>query len=281
MSKPTALVVDGGPHLGMFASFSVPQYGLLWVSGWCWTATRQLSVFLGATLVSRLTKSALAVQLVGTFFFLPMFLGGIIAGVISDRFDRRRTMMRQLILLTPLALVIGAVTSSGHLRVWMVYLFMLAVGVGGVIDMTSRRALVIDIVGIELATNAVALEALAMSSGSMLGTLVGGAILRWVGTGETYFLIAGLYVVSAFLLARVHPQQRTLPSGPAPSMRSLLADFGEGVRMLRTERPLASLLGVTVLMNFCFYSYTPLVPVFAKRLGVDSFLAGLLAAAAG
>lgn len=120
-----------------------------------------------------------------------------------------------------------------------------------------------------------------MSSGSMLGTLAGGAILRWVGTGETYFLIAALYVVSALLLSKVHPEQRTIPSGPTPGLRMLVADFAEGVRMLRTERPLASLLGVTVLMNFCFYSYTPLVPVFAERLGVDSFWAGLLAASSG
>ena len=266
---------------GMFASFSVPQYRLLWCSGWCWTATRQLSVFLGAYLVNELTDSPLRVQLVGTSFFLPMFLGGILAGVVSDRFDRRRTMLRQLVLLSPLAVLMGVVTTTGHLQVWMVYLLMLAVGVGGVIDMTSRRALVIDVVGIDLATNAVALEAFAMSSGSMLGTLAGGAIIRWVGTGQTYFLIAALYVLSAVLLAKVHPPERALPMEPAPSARDLVADFAEGVSMLRTERPLASLLGVTVLMNFCFYSYMPLVPVFAKRLEVDAFYAGMLSAAGG
>ena len=51
-------------------------------------------MFLGAYLVNELTRSPLRVQLVGTMFYLPMFLGGIVAGVVSDRFDRRRTMMR-------------------------------------------------------------------------------------------------------------------------------------------------------------------------------------------
>jgi MFS family permease len=265
----------------MFASFAMPSYRTLWLSGWCWTATRQLSVFLGAYLTDDLTGSPLQVQLVGTFFFLPMFVGGILAGVVSDRFDRRRTMLRQLVVLAPLAVAMGLVSGGGRLEVWMVYLFMLAVGIGGVIDMTSRRALVIDVVGIGLATNAVALEAFALSSGSMLGTLAGGAILRWVGPGQTYFLIAALYLVSALLLRRVQPPARDAPTGPAPGLADLLADFVEGVRMLRTERPLASLLGVTVLMNFCFFSYTPLVAVFARRLEVDAFLAGMLAAAGG
>ena len=269
------------PPRGMFASFRYPQYRVLWCSGWCWTATRQLSVFLGAFLVNEMTGSPLKVQLVGTSFFMPMFLGGVMAGVISDRFDRRRTMLRQLTALAPLAGLMGIVTSTGHLRVWMIYAFMLMVGVGGVIDMTSRRALVIDVVGIELATNAVALEAFAMSSGTLVGVLAGGAILRWVGRGQTYLLIAVLYIVSAVLLQMVHPPPRRRPAGPRPRVTDLLADYAQGLRLLRSERALVSLLGVTVLMNFCFYSYMPLVPVFAKRLGADPFLAGVLSSANG
>ncbi len=273
---------------GAFACFSVPSYPTLWLSGWCWTATRQLSVFLGAFLVNELTGSPLRVQLVGTMFFLPMFLGGIVAGVVSDRFDRRRTMMRQLLALTPITVGMAAVSWSGHLTAWMVYALMLCVGVGGVLDMTSRRALVIDLVGPERATNAVAMEAFAMSSGTTIGILAGGALLRWVGPEGTYLMIAGLYAISAVLLRRVVVPDRTQPgsgadgsaAGPV-SAAALRADFMEGVRLLRTERPLVSLLGVTVLMNFFFYSHTPLVPVIAKNLGADPFQAALLSAGAG
>ncbi|MEZ5407735.1 MAG: MFS transporter [Acidimicrobiales bacterium] len=276
------------PRRGAFACFSVPSYPTLWLSGWCWTATRQLSVFLGAFLVNELTGSPLRVQLVGTMFFLPMFLGGIVAGVVSDRFDRRRTMMRQLLALTPVTVGMAAVTRSGHLAVWMVYALMLCVGVGGVLDMTSRRALVIDLVGPERATNAVAMEAFAMSSGTTIGILAGGALLRWVGPEGTYLMIAGLYATSAVLLRRVVVPERARAGGgaggssgePAPAT-ALRADFMEGVRLLRTEKPLVSLLGVTVLMNFFFYSHTPLVPVIAKNLGADPFQAALLSAGAG
>jgi MFS family permease len=263
---------------GVFSCFGVESYPTLWVSGWCWTATRQLSVFLGAYLVNELTGSPLAVQLVGTMFFLPMFLGGILAGVISDRFDRRRSMMRQLCALTPLTLAMAAVTYSGHLAVWMIYGLMLCVGVGGVIDMTSRRALVIDLVGPALATNAIALEAFAMASGTTVGILVGGALLDVVGPEGTYVLIAGLYVVSALSLFRVRVPARARPSSGPTALRR---DLSDAVRLLRTEKPLVSLLGVTVLMNFFFYSYTPLVPVIAKHLGAGPFQAALVSAGAG
>lgn len=263
---------------GMFACFRVPSYPTLWLSGWCWTATRQLSVFLGAYLVNELTRSPLRVQLVGTMFYLPMFLGGIIAGVVSDRFDRARTMMRQLVALTPITVGMAFVSRTGHLSYWMVYGLMLLVGVGGVLDMTSRRALVIDLVGPELATNAVALEAFAMASGTTIGILVGGALLDKVGSYGTYLMIAGLYAVAAVLLRLVKVPPRAAPAGGPASVK---ADLADGVRLLRTEKALVSLLGVTVLMNFFFYSYTPIVPVVAKHLGVSPFMAALLAAGAG
>jgi predicted MFS family arabinose efflux permease len=263
---------------GVFACFSVDSYPTLWLSGWCWTATRQLSVFLGAYLVNELTGSPLAVQLVGTMFFLPMFVGGILAGVVSDRFDRRRTMMRQLTALTPLTLAVAAVTRTGHLSVWMIYALMLCVGIGGVIDMTSRRALVIDLVGPGFATNAIALEAFAMASGTTIGIVAGGALLDRVGAEGTYLMIAGLYTASALFLRRVRVPNRARPTVAATAIGR---DLSDAVGLLRTERALVSLLGVTVCMNFFFYSYTPMVPVIAKDLGVGPFLAAMLSAGAG
>jgi hypothetical protein len=40
-----------------------------------------------------------------------------------------------------------------------------------------------------------------------------------------------------------------------------------------------SVLGVTVIVNLFYFSYTPLVPVFGERLGVGAFLTSLLLSA--
>ena len=44
---------------------------------------------------------------------------------------------------------------------------------------------------------------------------------------------------------------------------------------------LVSVLGTTVLMNAFYFTFTPLVPVFADRLEVNAFWTGLLASASG
>ena len=237
-----------------------------------------MSVFLCSYLVNRLTHSPLLVQLVGAAFFAPMFLAGALGGVISDRFDRRRTILTQLLFLIPIALLMSIVVGGGAIQVWMVYPFMVAVGIGGVIDMTSRRALVWDFVGEERVTNALALESLSMTGGNMLGSLMGGAIITVAGIGQAFLLIALCYAGS-FLLLLVVPvrrQERVREGGDA-----FVAQLTDGFRLARRDATLVSILGVTILMNLFYFSYTPLVPVFADRLDVNALLAGVLASASG
>lgn len=263
---------------GVFAAFAVPRYGRLWASGWTWNLTRWMAVFLGSYLVNQLTHSPFLVQLVGAAFFAPMFFAGVLGGVISDRFDRRRTILAQLLILVPVALGMGALVLNGALRVWMIYPFMLAIGIGGVIDMTSRRALVFDFVGEALVTNALALEALSMTAGTTLGSFTGGAMIAFIGLGQAFLLIALLYVVSFLLLLAVPSPVQVRRSEASVS---LLREVGAGFRHLRGEPTLISLLGVTILVNLFYFSFTPLTPVFADRLHVNALLTGLLASAAG
>jgi len=180
--------------------------------------------------------------------------------------------------LIPIAALMSALVLSGAVRVWMVYPFMLAVGLGGVIDMTSRRALVYDFVGERLVTNALALEALSMTGGNMLGSLTGGAVINFIGIGQAFLLILVCYGASFLLLLGV-----PVPRGPARSGGggSVRHDLLAGFRFLRRSRTLVSILGITVLMNACFYSFQPMVPVFADRLGVNAFWTGALASANG
>ena len=267
-----------GAASGTFAALQVPYYGRLWASGWLWNLTRWMGVFLCSYLVNDLTHSPLLVQLVGAAFFAPMFFAGAAGGVISDRFDRRRTILNQLVILIPIAAAMSVLVISGAVRVWMVYPFMLAVGLGGVIDMTSRRALVYDFVGEERVTNALALESLSMNGGNMLGTLAGGAVINFVGIGQAFLLIVVCYAVSFLLLLGVPTPARPRRRG---ATASIAADVLAGFQLARRDRTLVSILGVTVLMNGFYFSFTPMIPVFADRLEINAFWTGLLASASG
>ena len=261
----------------VFAALEVPSFGYLWASGWCWNATRWMGIFLCSYLINRLTGSPFLVQLVGAAFFAPMFLGGAVAGTFADRFDRRRTILRQLLLLIPIAVLMGVLVTGGAIQTWMVYPFVFAVGLGGVVDMTSRRALVFDLVGPERATNAIALESVSMAGGTTLGALFGGTVINFVGIGEAFFVIAVLYGASYLLLLRV-PSPAPVRSG---GRTSIIGDLKEGLGAVRRSDALIGILGITVITNLFYFSFMPLVPVFADDMGVNALLAGLLASGTG
>jgi MFS family permease len=204
-----------------------------------------------------------------------MFFGGATAGVISDRLDRRKTILCVLVVLTPVAALMGVLIVSDVIQTWMVYPFMLAVGISMVLDMTSRRALVYDFVGPQHVTNALALESLAQTGGSMAGGLVAGAIVAALGIGQTFFLIAVLYALAFVVFAGVPMPERKL----ATVRTNFRKDIGEGVRYMRGHAALISILGVTIIMNMFHFSFMTMVPVFADRLEVGALWTGILASA--
>jgi predicted MFS family arabinose efflux permease len=260
-----------------FAAFDVPQFGRLWSIGLLWNLTRWMCVFLCSYFVSEETDSPFLVQIVGASFFAPMFLTGALGGVISDRLDRRRTMLYLTMILVPASATMAAVTFSGGLRVWMVYLFILAVGLTMVVDMTSRRALVYDIVGAERVTNALALEALAMTGGTLVGNAGAGTIISAVGIGSAFAVAAVCYGFSAILIAGLpSTAARRSVSATKPHV---VADIKAAVAYVRAHRALISILGVTIVMNSFYFSFTPMVPLFADDMGVNALWAGVLASA--
>ena len=227
-----------------------------------------------------MTGSPRLVQLAGSVLYSPLLIGGLVGGVVSDRFDRKRTVQLQLVSLVPVTVFIGQLVRSGRAEVWMVYLFMFIVGIGWVTDMTSRRALVFDIVGPEHLDRAMAMESVSLSTGMAVGALVGGSAVSAVGIGASYFVLAAFMGLALALLTIVKPRPRAV-SAVGISARSSVRDLVDGVRLLRANRGVVGILGVTAIANLFLFAYFPIVPVIAKRLDASAFKVGLLLAGTG
>jgi MFS family permease len=277
-SAPAEAVVDSRPmHTGVFAAWHTPSFPALWFSGLLWNVARWISLFTGSYLVYHQSGSTLLVQLVGTAFFAPMFLGGLAGGVIADRMDRRLVLVAQIWIVVAVSAVIGFDCLSGKAEPWHIYPAMALLGCGAVADMTCRRALIADVVGPSLLANAFALESVSMTAGSLAGNLLGGAVIDLAGSGQAFLGAGILCAVAALLLTPVRLDTRREHRLVASVRRQLV----DGLCYATRNRALIGVLGVTVVMNVFFYTYMPLVPVFAKRLDVNAFWTGALGGAAG
>ena len=259
-----------------FDALKIRYFPLIFASGWTWNLSRWGVSFVGPFIANDLTGSARMVQLAGVALWSPLLFGGVIGGWISDRFDRRRVVIFQFFATIPSILFLGWMELAGELRLWMVYPVLFVTGVGWVFDMVGRRVIVYDLVGSEKIDNALALEASGGAIALALGALGGGSLIQTVGVGWALVVLGALQIISLTTFAAV-PVVTRLERVTAAGFSALF----DGLRMLRTEKGLVSILGVTAFLNFFFFSSTPLLQVVGGKFNVGPALLGLLAAMLG
>lgn len=216
------------------------------------------------------------VQLAGVALWAPMLFGGVLGGWVSDRFDRRRVITIQFLVTIPSLWLLAWTAIDDRLDVWMIYPVLFVTGIGWVVDMTSRRAIVYDLVGSERIANAMALESTGSSLALAVGALAGGSLIQAAGVGWTLVVMGSLQGVALIALLAV-PRVERVQHAAAGGLAALI----DGVKMLRTEKALLSILGVTACVNFFFFSSTPLIQVIGGKFDVGPALLGLLAAMLG
>ena len=217
-------------------------------------------------------------QLTGTSIWAPMLLGGVVGGVIADRYNKVKIVRGQFMLMIPVTVTLGLLERSGNLETWMVYPLLVATGFAWVSDMTSRRSLVVDIVGTERLDNAVALESTSQSSGMVVGNLLGGAMVALLGVGEGFLVLGCLFSVSLILFLRL---PTSVASPPKTTRPRPLAELKEGFALVRTNAGLRSILGVTTIANLFFFAYFPAIQRVGDRLDASAGQVGLLASTTG
>lgn len=267
-----------------FESLRAPHFPKVYATGWIWSVARWGLGFLGAFVANDLTGSPRLVQLTGTTMWGPLLLAGVVGGAVSDRFDRRRTVLVQMAVLIPLTTLMGFLALGDRLAVWMIYPFMVVIGLGWIVDMTARRALIYDLVGPDQVNGAMALEMLSSAAGLALGALIGGSVIGWLGVGQAYLVIAAALVVALVIMWFVPAGLggAALAAGAVkPAPPPFLRTVAEGFRALPTNLALVSILGVTVFVDFFHFSYFPIVQVMAKRVGATPTMTGVISAVAG
>ncbi|WP_423917315.1 MFS transporter [Candidatus Poriferisodalis sp.] len=295
--------------------FSARGFTPLWLSGLCWHWGRWAIAFLAGYHVNVVTDSPRMVQLTGAVMWAPLLLGGAVGGVISDRFDRRTTVRLQTALLVPIVVLIGLGERAGQLSIWLLYPFLLFAGIGWVVDMTSRRALILDVVGPHRLGGAMAWETMALASGLAAGQLLGGIVADRAGVGEAFLGVGALLGLGLILLMWVPRVPRSMPPAATAESRepkwthaladrvfevvppdqsgsqsastetapqpSVAAELRAGLRLARTNRGLLSILGVTVMANFFMFAYFPAVQLIGKEVEATASQIGLIGSMTG
>jgi MFS family permease len=212
-------------------------------------------------LVYRLTGSAAMLGLVNFVGLVPTLPLSLWAGSLADRFDKRRLVIIAQIMLFVQAAILATLTVTGVVRVWHVMAMAFVFGVARALDVPARQSFVIEMVGKEDLTNAIALNSTIFNIARSAGPAIAGLLVVVVGEGTAFTInaISFLPVIGALLMMRTSSARRQTRSTAG---RQIVA----GLRYVG-RNPLVwvamSIIGVSA---FFVMPYSVLMPVFAKEV---------------
>jgi MFS family permease len=212
-------------------------------------------------LVYALTGSGTALGVSMALQFLPMLLFGVWGGLLADRLDKRRLLMGTQAASGALALVLGALVATGTVTLGAVYVLAFLLGCVSALDMPTRQSFVMEMVGRDDLSNAVALNSATFNSGRLLGPAAAGVIIAWLGVAPC-FLINGLsYVGTILALRAMHADELN----PLPRAARAAGQVREGFAYAwRTPGLRTTLLLVAVVGTFGF-NFVVVLPLLASE----------------
>jgi MFS family permease len=211
-------------------------------------------------LVLRLTNRALPLGVTLALQFAPMLVLGAWAGAVADRLDKRRLLLATQTAMATLALVLGVLTATGAVRLWMVYVLALLLGCATSFDMPTRQAFVSEMVGPDRLTNAVGLNSAVFNSARVVGPAVAGVVIATVGIAPAFLVNAVSYLaVIAGLLAMDPDRLHRLP----PVDRAG-GQVRAGLRHVWSNPVLRSTIALVAVVGALGLNYRVALPLLAR-----------------
>ncbi len=229
-------------------------------------------------LIYQLTGSPLYLGLVGFFGAIPIWFFSLTAGVLIDRFSRRTVLLVTQSVAALLAFALSALYFAGVVQPWHILVLAFLLGINNAFDMTARQTFVKDMVGKEDLSNAIALNSAIFNSSRIVGPALAGITLAAVGAGWCFLLNGLSYFAVIYGIFRMD-----IPKVIAPLRHNpILADIREGLRFVRRNSAILSLMLVVAISAVFAVPYTTLLPAYAEEVvHVDAQGLGFLSTATG
>jgi MFS family permease len=235
-------------------------------------------------LVLRLTDgSGTALGITTGLQFLPVLLLSPYAGVIADRFSKRRLLQLTQLTMAIASLVLGLLAVAGVAQVWHVYAIAFLFGIGSAFDAPARQSFVSEMVGPDDLTNAVGLNSATFNAARIIGPAVAGLMIGALGGGASasgWVILINAASYGAVIWQLRHMNAALLHS-PKPVARAP-GMLREGVRYIRSQPKMMAILVMvffagTFGMNFQITSALMATHVFGKGAGEYGVLGSAMA----
>lgn len=207
-----------------------------------------------------IAAAAFQLGLFGFAQFVPMLLLTPVAGLVADRFERRRVAACALLIDTAITVALAVATATDAITLPLLFVLGALHGSARVFIAPALGSVVPNIVPPAVLPRAIAMSSLSWQSASILGPVVAGVLFGRMAYAP-YALAAIMLLASILLILSIRPVHPPAANRDTHPVRQIL----DGFRYVRNDR---FLLGCITLDLFAVLlgGATALLPVFARDI---------------
>ncbi len=212
-------------------------------------------------LVYNLTHSPFLLGMVAFLSQAPGVLLAPIAGLLADRYDRRKILFLTQSMAMVQAFLLAYLALTHQIQEWQILVLSTFLGIVTGVDIPTRQAFVLDLLDRpEDLSNAISLNSSVFNGARLVGPAIAGFAIAWMGEGLC-FLMNGLSFLAMLTALLTMNVRREAPlEAPSGFVEGLLA----GVRYVYHHAPMKAILSLVALISLVGLPYSVLVPVYAK-----------------
>lgn len=220
-----------------------------------------LQVVAQGWLVLQLTHSALWVGIISAISAFPVLVFTLFGGVIVDRFAKKKILLFTQSAALILSLIFGLLTVFNLINIWQIAVLVFLMGIVTALDIPARQSFVVEMVGKEDLSSAIALNASIFNSARVIGPSLAGFLIAFIGVGGAFIANALSYLAVLIALLYIHTQHALPRSHPNP-----LQSLKDGITYAFGHPAIRTLLLVITVLSVFGWSFSTMLPVVAKNV---------------
>jgi MFS family permease len=212
-----------------------------------------------AWLVYSLTHSTFLLGVTSFCSQVTVFFMASLGGMIADRVDRRKMLLVTQALAMLQAGLLAVLTLTHTVQVWEIIALAFGLGLVNSVDVPTRQAMTLDMVGREDLRPAIALNSMMFNLARVIGPSIAGGLIAVVGEGVCFGINALSFaaVLTSLFLMRF-PQRTIHPS------RNPLRDVIEGYRYSWNSPVIRTSLMLSAVSSMFGAAYLTMLAAFAR-----------------
>lgn len=214
-------------------------------------------------LAYRMTGRPMDLGIIGFSNTLPTLLFALPAGVLVERWDKRKVVIIFQAIMSIQAFALTYLTYTGRIQMWHIVILAFFYGSAVAVEVTARQAMLIELTGRDALPSAIALQTTAFNVGRVIGPLLAAWIIATTGSEGSVFLanaVSFVFVILGLMLARTRYRIEQQPA----AKQSFWKEFKEGARYIRNNTLVLSIILMAALIGFFGIPLIQQIPALAR-----------------